>query len=64
MGEVLDINGKVIGVGRVCMLFSRHSSICIVSVFLNIPALFTEFLLRIILRILNLVTLCSYTVCC
>jgi hypothetical protein len=35
---VLDICGKVIGVGQVCVLFSRHSSICIVSVFLDIPA--------------------------
>jgi hypothetical protein len=35
---MLDISGKVIEVGQVCMLFSRHSSICIVAVFLNIPA--------------------------
>jgi hypothetical protein len=35
---MLDISGKFIGVGQVCVLFSRHSSICIVGVFLNSPA--------------------------
>jgi hypothetical protein len=38
MGEALDISGKFTGVGQVCVLFSRHSSIYIVSVFLDIPA--------------------------
>jgi hypothetical protein len=36
---VLDISGKVIEVEQVCVLFSQHSSsssICIVSVFLDI----------------------------
>jgi hypothetical protein len=41
MGEVLDISGKVSGVGQVCMVLSQHSSnssICIVSMFPYIPA--------------------------
>jgi hypothetical protein len=40
---VLDIRGKVIGVGQLCVLLSsgsliRGSHVCIVSVFLDIPA--------------------------
>jgi hypothetical protein len=41
MGEGLDISWKVIRVGQVCMLLSGHSSnssICMVSVFPDIPA--------------------------
>jgi hypothetical protein len=34
---MLDISGKVIGVRQVWVLFSWHTSICIASVFLNIP---------------------------
>jgi hypothetical protein len=34
---VLDISGKVPGVGQVCVLFSLPSSIYIVSLFLHIP---------------------------
>jgi hypothetical protein len=41
-GLVLDISGKVIGVGQLCMLFFsgsliRGSYLCIASVFLDIP---------------------------
>jgi hypothetical protein len=41
-GGMLNISGKVIGVGQVCMVLSQHSSsssICIVSGFPDIPAL-------------------------
>jgi hypothetical protein len=42
-GEVLDISGKVIGVGQLCLLFFSGcliggSHVCIVSVFLSILA--------------------------
>jgi hypothetical protein len=34
---MLHISGKVTGVGQIFLLLSHHSSICIVSVFLDIP---------------------------
>jgi hypothetical protein len=49
MGEVLDISRKVIGIEQLCLLFFSGSlvggnHVCIVSVFLDIPAVWTGIL--------------------
>jgi hypothetical protein len=45
IGEVLDINGKVIGIGQVCMLLSQlssRSSVCIVPDILAVLGAFYD----------------------